>query len=229
MGSLGGLGDQFWSTLFGAVVGAIMGGLISVGIQIWGARATRKDRAEAKRQEDLATALSVTVQVIKMLSYVNETKVTIEEALSRLSEAARSDAWQVGSPFISAPPNVIFTKEEAAFILTTRVDRLLLTALELADRYNDLIHMVAVYSERREFLTSLLPVDSVAGSQADSSLDPATQKILRPQMAQLNMLIDDMAKASATAYDMARQIFGLLKAHCEEKFGKEFPKLELEP
>lgn len=68
MSSLGGLGGQFWSTLIGAVGGGIIAGAAGLGEQIFGVRAARKERLAAKEQQDLATAFSVMVKVVKIVS-----------------------------------------------------------------------------------------------------------------------------------------------------------------
>jgi hypothetical protein len=70
---LGGLGGTFWATLFGAVVG----GVITFLIQINGVRIARKERLDAKRQEDLQTARLAMVKVIRMLSNMRHIRSAI--------------------------------------------------------------------------------------------------------------------------------------------------------
>src|ERR1700743_3627494 len=70
MDDLGGLGGTFWATLIGAIVGAVVGGIITFLIQINGVRIARNERPEAKLQDDLATALSAMVKIIKLLSNI---------------------------------------------------------------------------------------------------------------------------------------------------------------
>jgi hypothetical protein len=229
LSSLGGLSGQFWSTLIGAVVGAVVGGVISFAIQVHGARTARNERLAAKCQEDLSTAFSVTVKVVKMMSNIGHINAALKNGLSRLEmpEFAGAQSWHVVPSFGTKPPVVTFTDEESAFVLSTNVKELILMTLELADVYNDFMQMVIVYSEKREALTASLSVDDMEGTLATTGLAPETLKRLLPRMIPLGTLIDSMMERGAKDYGQARRTFDLLKAHCEERFGKNFPKLEL--
>lgn len=227
--SLGALGGQFWSTLIGAVVGAIVGGMISFGLQVHGVTATRNERLAARRQEDLAIAFSVIVKVIKVMSNIGHIKAALYDGLSKLNtpESSGAESWQVVPPFGTKFPEVTFTKEESAFVFSTKVKSLMLSTLELADVYNDLVQMVSVYSEKREALTGEFSVAAMEGSLAATDFDRETLRSLLPRMVPLKILIDAMAKRTVVDYDQARRTFDLLKTYCEDRFGEQFPKLEL--
>jgi hypothetical protein len=130
----------------------------------------------------LAIAFSVMVKVVKIVSYIGPIKALLDDGLSQLPHLAGREPWQAVRPFGNTPAEVTFTQDEAAFILSTKEKRLMLATLELGDCYNDFLHMIALYSGKRETLTAALPVGAMTGNMAPSHLDAEALTRLRPQM-----------------------------------------------
>jgi hypothetical protein len=72
--------SPFCTTLIGAVVGAAVGGGISLGLQVMGAKSARKERIAAKLQADKATAFAISAKIIRMHTCVNGIREGAEEA-----------------------------------------------------------------------------------------------------------------------------------------------------
>jgi len=191
----------------------------------------RKERLAAKRQEDLATALSVTVKVIKMLSAVRQIRSEINAGHERLAarRQGNADLWQVVAPFGTMPPPVLFTSKESAFILSTKDRDVMLTTIGLAEVHNDLPKLVASYSERREALTSSFPVTQVNGNYVAHDFSPEETRKHMPRVIQLRSLTGAMILRSEKDYSDALSVFNHLKAYCVGRFGEDFPPLEIVP
>jgi hypothetical protein len=228
---LGGLGGTFWATLIGVIVGAGVGGIITFLIQISGVRIARNERLEAKRQDDLATAFSAMVKIIKMLSNIGHIRTEIAAVQAKLGkpEAEGVEFWQVMPPFGTMPPPVDFTTSESAFILLTKDRDLMLTAMELADVHNNFLGLVTAYSERREALASLFTVGAVHGNYATSALNQEETNRLMPRIIQIRSLTAAMISQGEQDYDQAQRVFNHLKAYCSKRFGEEFPSFEITP
>ncbi len=80
--SLGGLGGTFWSTLIGAIVGALSAGTMSFVIQERSNKAVRLEREQTKRQETIATASLAMVKVIRILSDTHGIKSVVDQCIA---------------------------------------------------------------------------------------------------------------------------------------------------
>jgi len=229
-GNLGGLGGTFWSTLIGAVVGAVVGGFISYLLQRQSAHEARQERLDAKRQENIATAFSTMVKVIKMLSSIAGIRFEVISASRRNSEMGMDNngLWQNMPPYGTFPAPVEFDSREGAFILSTKDNDLMLKTLELADVYNDLVGLIRLYSERRVSLTSLFLIEEVQENHAISPFDQTQLQNMMPSIIGLRFLTEALTSRSEKDYQQARDVFDRLKNRCKEMFGKDFPPIEVE-
>ena len=119
-----------------------------------------------------------------------------------------------------------FDEKEAAFLLSTKINDVILEALELADIPNDLRRLMRLYSDRRAALTANLPVEAMEGTLADTTLSNEETQRLIPQMTPLNSIFQAMASKIDQDYLQA-QVFDALRAYCGLRFGAEFPNLEI--
>jgi hypothetical protein len=122
---------------------------------------------------------------------------------------------------------VTFTPEEAGFLLSTKVNGLILTALELSDVFNDLLQLIRLYSDRRDAMTASLPVSVMEGSLAAMDLNAKAALALAKLTTPLTSLFNGIAGRVDVDYAQAKQTFDVLRAHCVERFGTDFPKLEM--
>jgi hypothetical protein len=228
---LSALSGTVWATLIGAVVGSVTGGIINLLIQVNGIRIARRERLATKRQEDLATAFSVMVKVIRMLSSIAQIRVEVSASQKRLEakKEKNSELWKVMRPFGTMPSPVEFTNAESAFILSMKDHNLLLISLELIDVHNDFLKLVTAYSERRQSLTALLVPEEVNGQYVAGHLDHDEMTKLMPRIIELQTLTDAMIYRSKVDYDEAERVFNGLKTNSLKRFGKDFPVLEIDP
>lgn len=145
-----------WSKLDAGSASTIIAGLLAALAAIvaaYGAarltiRAARDERLAAKKATELGTAFNVVAKVVKIFSYLRTIHAAVGQALGRLEEPGfnKERPWEALQPFATLPPEVVFTAEETAFLLSTGINALMLRTLELADVYNDLLAMLRLYS-----------------------------------------------------------------------------------
>jgi hypothetical protein len=226
---LGGLTGAFWPTIIGAVAGSVVAGTIAYILQSANNRQARNERLAGKRQEDLVLAFTTMVKVIKIMSHLTQIKDTLDECLAIMPPNIGIMAWTFVRPFAAMPPKVTFTKEESGFILSTHINALMLTALEIADVHNDTIVLMDKYSKRREELAELTPIESLHGDYAVTKSDPETMKALLPRVIPTNAILSALIERRSENHKQAVDVYTALKSHCEKRFGKDFPPIEMKP
>jgi hypothetical protein len=225
--SLGGLGGTFWSTLIGAITGAVVGGAINLLIQWHSIRAARADRRRAKRDKDLAAAFRVMVKTIQMLSHISHIRAQVVCAKRQHGARDAADLWMNMPAFGTMPTSVEFSDADTAFLLATGERGVMLEAIELADVHNDLLNLVAAYSAHRESLTSALPVESMQGRFGAASLDQSGMLKFGPVMVKVRDLMQAIVRRSEEDYIQSKRVYESLKSYCTNRFGKDFPPLEI--
>lgn len=213
------------STLIGGLIAAATSWLV----QLSATRVAQRERLAAKQQADLATAFTTVVKVIKMYSNIHNVRGTLKwaEMLMKKPEFKGAQPWHILPTFATFPPEVNFDEKEAAFLLSTKINDVILKALELADIYNDRRQLMRVYSERRTALTTILPVEATEGTFAATTLSDEETRKLFPQMTALNDLIGAMTSKIDQDYIQAKKVFDELRVYCGLRFGTEFPNLEI--
>jgi hypothetical protein len=217
------------STLIGAVVGGLIAGGATWLVQRSATREARRERLAAKQQADLAVAFTTVVKVIRMYTQIQSVRGTLKWAEVRLmmDDMKGAQPWHVLPPFATFPPEVNFDEKEIAFLLSTKINDVILTAIELADIYNDLRQLMRLYTDRRVALTIGLSVEAMEGTLGKSDMPTEETKRLLPQTTPLNGIFQAMTSKIDEDYLQAKTIFEELRAHCVARFGDEFPKLAL--
>jgi hypothetical protein len=229
VGAIDKLDTASTSTLIGAVLGGVIAGVTSYLVQRTAVKAARNERLDAKREAEIAVAFNTVAKVIKMFSVFRTIRGVIREALARLGEPGFNlhRPWESLQPLATLPSEVSFTSEEVAFLLATKVNAVILKALELADVYNDLLQMLRLYSDKRAAFMSALPIVIVDGRIEVAPMDKETSLRMTPLTVPLNTLFAALVGRIETDYQQARTVFDLLRAHCVQRFGKDFPRLEV--
>ena len=216
------------ATLIGAVIGGIIAGLTTWLVQRMAIKEAKAERLSAKRQADLAVALTTITKVIKMFSAIRNIRNAFEGSVAMLKEPGFDPhrPWEALQPFATLPSEVIFDPGEAAFLLGTNVKAIMLTSLELADVYNDLLEMLRVYSRHRYDIMRELPATVVDGRVVSVPMSLETALRLSPTIVPLNVLFTALMGRIDKDYSQAEMVFVHLRAHCVQRFGRDFPPME---
>ncbi len=129
--------------------------------------------------------------------------------------------------FGTLPSPVVFTNTEGTFFLSSKEPALITSALELADVHNNLVHVLALYSERRERLTEGLAVSAVSGSYASHDFTAEQLQQMQPRLVALRGLVSTLVERREVDFAQALQVYEKLRHHCMRRFGSDFPVFEI--
>lgn len=179
-------GSEFWS----AIVGAVVGGAIAFGVQMYALQKAKIERQEERSLVKQAQAHSLLFKMIKILSTFQNLQSHFDQSFAKL-EARGPDAepWQVVQPIANLPDRVDFLAEEMAMLLSLKDDDLFNSLLSLDVRHNSTVAALATLNLQRQALTDILPAQMV-GNVGNINLTQEQARVVRPKMIEVNTLIE---------------------------------------
>ena len=140
---------EFWSAIFGAVVG----GSIAYMIQLKALREGRKQRDEEHKRLQQALGNALLFKMIRVHSNFYDVHKYIEGCFA---EAARrehkGEPWQFVTPLANPPDPVYFSSEEMGMVLGLKNDDVFNLVLQMDVIHNSLIDIVRVLNTERRAL-----------------------------------------------------------------------------
>ncbi|MDP6388571.1 MAG: hypothetical protein QF654_01590 [Alphaproteobacteria bacterium] len=192
----------FWSAIFGAIVGAVAGGLIAYMIQVKALREGRNQRDGDHRKLQQALGNALLFKMIRINSNFYGIHQHIED---RFADAAqrefKGEPWQFYLPIANPPDPVHFSSEEMGMLLALKNDDVFNTVLQTDVIHNSLIEVVKVLNAEREALTERFKADESDGTILSSFLDKDQMMALRPKMIVVNSLIEDVRDRAKTDFE----------------------------
>jgi hypothetical protein len=180
---------EFWTTLFGAVVG----GLISFSIMMKTLREARQNRREDRRRTDQALGNAVHFKLVRIHSNFNGLRRHLDECFAHNRIDPNAQPWQFTKPLVNLPDAMHFTAEEMGMLLGLKNDAVFNAVVELDLVHNTLFDAVrAMFEERRTLLELLKPRHVDPTMLVSGVLDPETEVVVRARMLQVNDLIKNV-------------------------------------
>jgi hypothetical protein len=211
-------GSEFWA----AMAGAVIGGLIAFGVQMFALRAARRQHDDEHRQTKQALGHALLFKMIKINSNLYQLHRFIEEPFHKPDAknprtASPGEPWQLVMPLAHYPERVQFAAEEMAMLLSLKDDALFDAMLSMDAEHNALIDAFWTFGERRGALTALLP--KTHGAAGDTTLTRDHLLALRPKIVEVNALIDDLRTRARMDYQDASQVLARLAATLKSSLG----------
>lgn len=208
----------FGAALCGATVGAVVSNAISRRTQRWVLEEARKDRKDAKRQEDLAAAMSMSANIMKIVGYFGSIKAQLDRDLSAKDPPGSlpSSPWEKIRPFATVPGIVTYTESEAAFVVSLKDAELFLAIMELASRYSGFVQVPILYTRLWEERAEL-PSPQTTGGEMDRER----------RERHLNNLIEEMVPRARLNFAHSSQVFERFASRCRQVFGDDYPAWKL--
>ncbi|MBL8628073.1 MAG: hypothetical protein JNM81_00485 [Rhodospirillaceae bacterium] len=178
--------SEFWA----AIAGAVVGGLISLGVQLLAFRYSKKQAKDAKQDTQIALAKSLLLKTMKINAHLNQFQKH-NEFHFKLADEQKLGAWQVVKAFANLPQQIHFSTDELTLLLSLNADDLFNEIVMLDEIHNDAIELFRTYKEMRGSLTQLLP-SKMEGSHGIAELTPEQLFTLRPKMVELEALAQDI-------------------------------------
>ncbi|NWG24632.1 MAG: hypothetical protein HXY30_09530 [Pseudorhodoplanes sp.] len=201
---------EFWA----AIIGAVVGGYISYLTQLRAIKETRAHRQEDRLLVQQGLANSLLFKVIRIHGDFYGIHRHIEECFERArKDGFQGEPWQIVLPLANFPDSVHFSPDEMGMLLGLKDDDVFNAVATLDVVHNSLVEAVRSLSVSRRALASELTPDRVSGNTLSGVMDRDTIMRLKPQMIEVNELIEAIRTSAKTDFeesDLAMQQLVLL-------------------
>ena len=183
------------SEAWAAIIGGVIGILGSAGVGYWLQRQNlveaRIQRTDEKRERDKAMGYSILFKMIRIhtnLVHLHRHLCVTLEAQKKAGEGV--EHWQVYHSLGRLPPNVSFSPDEMAMLLSLKDDDLFNDLASFDEVHNTSLDIFRGINGRHEWLKAQLPA-RMEGAVGHVELDQNQTLFFRPKMVELNMMIND--------------------------------------
>ena len=217
---------EIWAAgaaIFGAIIGAAVGGLISYVLQNKALREKKRQHTEDFRQSQLVLANSLIVKVIKIHSNLRKLREHLDDSFAdakHLEDGA--EPWQFVRPLASLPDPVFFSSKELSMLMSIGNDDVFNSVFPLDTVHNSLVNAVQVSQNERSLLLEQLDIEEVEGEIIRS---PLGKLALRPKMIYVNSVIEKVYPKIKRSSEESRDALFSLHAVLQDSLGLTY-KLE---
>lgn len=203
--------DQWWSfgsTLFGAVVGSAVAGVISYLLAAKASKEVLKRDEAARREKDAAMAFQLLVKIGKILSSLaalhHQTEQSIKDAEAK---GVSGSLWTKVIPIVATDKRVYFEAQEIAVLVKLRVNDEINELLILDDKHNGLLRAMELYSHKRSEFGSRFGANIKSDNAGSTFLTVEEMLKASPLMVELNALAESIRSGAREDYTTARSVF----------------------
>lgn len=220
---------EFWAT----IAGAIVGGAISLAIQMisfWEGRATRQ---QDRRRQDEALAHSLVFKSMRILSNIHAIQQHFIESDARVAaEGVSAESWEKYLPIANPPEPINFTSDEMGMLLGLKDTAVFNAMMDMDVRHNSVIATLKAFNVSRVALTDAIGsvgvLDAVEGPRLSHIMPQSAAALLRPKMIEADMLAESVKVFSAECLGDAKRNLNSLRDLLDKKILFSY-KLELVP
>jgi hypothetical protein len=145
--------DEWWtfgSTLFGALVGSVVGGLISYFLVRQSNAETAKRDLIIRRYNEKAIAFKLVVKIGEVVSSLAALHHQIENGISAAEAAGiGGPLWSKMQPMVGLEKRINFDPEEIAILLPLKLNETINSLFVLDDQHNSFAAAMEIYSQKR--------------------------------------------------------------------------------
>ena len=222
--------SEFWAAVAGAIIGAIISGVIAYALQKQNLNEARQQRREEdKRHKEeaeerrRALAHALMFKMIRIYSHLRQLSSQLIESLERGKKNLGADVrpWMVIEPIMNAPDHIHFETDEIVMLLGLKDYALFNDLAELDERHNGTLKAISVYNERRLELTPLMPADSFRGNVGSGWSDDQRFLPLMPRMIEVDSIIRAIIPQCAAQASDAWSVLERLQKLLASKVGTQ--------
>lgn len=204
------------AAIFGAIIGAAGGGLISYVLQNKALREKKRQRAEDFRQSQLVLANSLVVKVIKIHSNLRKLCEHFDDSFADAKHLEdQAEPWQFVRPLVSLPDPVFFSSKELSMLMSIGNDDVFNSVFPLDTVHNSLVSSVQISQNERSLLLEQLDIEDMEGEIIRSPLVLA----LRPKMIYVNSIIERVYPKIKRSSEESRDALFSLHAVLRDSLG----------
>ncbi|UIY26038.1 hypothetical protein LZK76_11920 [Rhizobium leguminosarum] len=143
-------GREFWA----AIIGAVVGGLITLIVQRQEQKASRQQRAEDRKSEAKGQAYSLLFKVISIHASFGHIKAHVDERLEFGKSVKTEHVSAILLPIANPPSPIDFAPSEMAMLLSLKDDDVFNALASLDKIHNSIIPAWTMYDARRTSIAS---------------------------------------------------------------------------
>lgn len=181
------------SEFYAAISGAIVGGIITVCMQLFTINAARKERDDERLENRKTLSECLLMKVMRIYSYELKLNKLLEAAYDSADPANHNDPWRFVMPVATDFEFIKFTFDELALVRSLNDNDLFHLIIQLDHKYNDLIRLFSLYRTKRTALTDQMSAE-MEGNIGTSILSTDEVNQFKPRMVELNSIISPVRK-----------------------------------
>lgn len=205
--------SEFWA----AIVGAVVGGIISFLIQLFNIAKAAKERKEARDEQRKAVGFSLLHKFVKIHSNIELYRRYIEDAFARIN-GTMGEPWQTYQPSANHASYIEFSSEEMGLLFSLKNDDLFNDILPYDGVHNSTIDIFKKIDEGKQNLVQMLPAE-MEGLVGKIELSEVEARFVRPRVADLNHLLLQARAWSEKEAKISGALLIGLQSLLEEKLG----------
>jgi hypothetical protein len=205
------------SAFGGTIIGAFLGGVISLFLQ-------RKSFAEAKAVRDTdrrevrkALGYALFFKMIRLSSDLAQLGQPAQVAAEKAEREGNSALWPKVLPIAPLPDPIKFSPEEMALVLSLD-NELFNDMAALDDLHKSVVELFRVYADMRRELTNTLRPSMVVGQVGTTVLTKEERDRIQPLSVELDVLIRGMAERTQQDGKIAWDCLARLHSVLEKEF-----------
>ncbi len=208
----------------GTGAGALVGGVIALGVQMVALRAARRDLKVDRRLVQQGLANSLLFKMTRIFSDFLITHRHIEQCCASAQERnSTGDLWQYVPPLANPPPLVHFTSDEMGMLLGLKDNDVFNSVVSMDEVHNALVETVKLYKELRLALGERLPAPTAwQGEMLMGALTREQLAALRPDMINVESVIRQLRIGAANEARVSGEVLDRLSALLRERLGLTF-------
>jgi hypothetical protein len=209
---------EFWAT----IAGAIVGGAISLAIQMISFREGRLIRQKDRKRQDEALAHSLVFKCMRILSNIHLIYGHFIESDARAAtDGVNVEPWAKYLPIANPPEPINFSADEMGMLLGLKDAPVFNAMMDMDVRHNSIVATLNAFNTSRIALTDTVSsvgfLDAGEGQQLSHSMPQSAAAMLRPKMIEVNTLAEGLREISAAALQDSKRNLNILRDLLEKK------------
>lgn len=221
------------SGLGGAVLGSVVGGMISWRLQSQAFARQAQSEASAKTEADRASTVRIMLGASLVLNDAIGTRDAIYSSLQKANEVGLSSQplWHRVVPILGKPFENPISLDDLAPLITAREYDVVSRVVEMHMQHRVISQSLQVYSEKRTALNAMMPsrmVDRGSGLLSWEGNDEDTAR-LAPFTTELESLATILKDRVENFVPFAKKLNDDIGHVGEQLYGKTFPRVKVSP
>ena len=222
--------EEWWTfgtTLFGAVVGSVVGGLISYFLTRQANRETAKREEAARQNNNKSIAFRLIVKTGEIVSSLAALHHQTEDHIaSAEKQGIQGPLWSKMLPMVGLEKRINFDPEEIAILLPLKINETINSLFMLDDQHNSIMATMELYSRKRAAFGERFGAFINENNVGTTDFTQEQLQMASPMIAELDALAKSIRAGAKEYFGEAVKIFEALASSLRSHF-VDFPVFQV--